>query len=132
MNSNDPNTTKLNLYLKEGSESDHLKIEIFYRGQSFNIGQDNLPFIIGREDESCDLVVKSDLASRKHCCLDRRNGQVIIEDTSTNGTVVKVGRSENVLIKNRFLPINGQGCMKLGEDIKLDDPNLILFKVVST
>jgi pSer/pThr/pTyr-binding forkhead associated (FHA) protein len=108
-----------------------VRIELFYSGKLTVIKRDELPFYIGRDDESCDMVITGDTISRRHCVLQMRDHQVGLLDTSTNGTFVKPGRAESVFIHNEYYPLVGQGTVKLGQRIDLDDPDLLLYKVVT-
>jgi hypothetical protein len=60
-----------------------------------------------------------------------RDHQVGLLDTSTNGTFVRPGRAESVFIHNEYYPLVGQGTIKLGQRIDLEDPELLLYKVVT-
>ena len=110
-------------------ESDDFRLELYFQRQNYSINGDKLPFSVGR-DKSCDIIVHNELVSRVHCLFELREGQVGIYDKSTNGTFVMTGRSENVRVKNTFYPLVGHGYIKLGDQIDLDDPDLMLFKVV--
>ena len=71
--------------------------------------------MIGREEQSCDLVIDSPMTSRNHCSIEIRENQLGLLDKSTNGTFVKLGRSDSVFIRNEFCPLVGQGYIKLGK-----------------
>lgn len=121
--------TELNPNINECSEPEHLRVEVFYRGKSYATKAPSLPFHIGRDSASCHLVVNNQTASRNHCSFVIKDNQIGIEDTSTNGTAVKLGRADNILLCKKFLPLSGQGYIKLGEGINLNDPDLIMFKI---
>ena len=86
--------------------------------------------MIGREQQTCDLTIEGPLISRNHCSIEIRDNQLGLMDKSTNGTVVKLGRAESVFVRNEFCPLVGQGCIKLGETLELNDPDLLMFKVI--
>lgn len=108
-----------------------VRIELFYRGKLTVIKRDELPFYIGRDEESCDLAISGSTISRRHCVLQMRDHQIGLLDTSTNGTFVRPGRAESVFIHNEYYPLVGQGTIKLGQRIDLEDPELLLYKVVT-
>ena len=122
--------TRLNTLIESDEPPTAISAALFYRGQEYRLGEDDLPFQIGRDDRQCRLVIASALASRNHCAIVVKEGQLGLLDTSTNGTAVKFGRADSVIVKQRFIPLAGQGCIKLGEKIDLSDPNLIMFKIV--
>jgi len=121
--------TRLNTLIDDDGPKVEMSAALFYRGQEYQMTAADLPFHIGRDDGSCQLVIASSLASRNHCSIVIKDGQLGLLDTSTNGTVVKFGRADSIVVRKRFLPLVGQGCFKLGEKIDLNDPNLIMFKV---
>ncbi|MEY4589671.1 MAG: hypothetical protein RL497_1747 [Pseudomonadota bacterium] len=129
--SHDDNTTRLNVSLPETHAQHILSIEFFYAGKKYPVNMNKLPFMIGREEQSCDLVIDGAMISRNHCSIEIRENQLGLMDKSTNGTFVKLGRAESVFIRNEFCPLAGQGYIKLGEALSLDDAQLLMFKVVS-
>lgn len=131
MTTDDNHTTRLNVSLPETHATHVLSIEFFYAGKTYPVNMNKLPFMIGREEQTCDLVIDSPMTSRNHCSIEIRENQLGLLDKSTNGTFVKLGRSDSVFIRNEFCPLVGQGYIKLGEALSLDDPQLLMFKVVS-
>lgn len=125
----DDQNTALNPELLDKIGSEIEKIELFYQNQRYWLFEKDLPFIIGREDKSCHLCVDSINASRIHCVICIKDGRIGLLDQSTNGTVIQSGRSDTVLIKNEFIPLSGQGYIKPGETISLEDEDLIRYKI---
>lgn len=125
---NNSTTTILNDELSE-SNQEWSHLELYFRHRRYKIHKEKMPFSIGR-DENCDLQVYSDVASRRHCTIDFHEGQIGINDSSTNGTFIEFGRADEVMIRQEFCPLTGQGRLCLGDRIAADDPNLILFKVI--
>ena len=123
-------TTRINTKFQNGHSAGFGGIELFYRGEKYDITVGSLPFLIGREQGACQLVVQNGLVSRIHCAIELRDGQIGLLDRSTNGTSIKVGRGGSVMINNKFYPLAGRGSIQLGAEIKLDDPDLILFKTL--
>lgn len=123
--------TRLNTNSAKVVIAQFVRIELFYRGKLMAIKREELPFYIGRDEESCDLSISGDTISRRHCVLQMRDHQVGLLDTSTNGTFVRPGRAESVFIHNEYYPLVGQGTIKLGQRIDLEDPELLLYKVVT-
>lgn len=104
-------------------------IEIFFQGKEYRYERAELPICFGRNGDECEFTVDSTTASRKHCSIDVRENQIGIQDTSTNGTYIKIGRAESVLIKNSFFPLVSQGNISLGEPIDMGSENIIYFRV---
>ena len=105
-------------------------LEIFYQGQGFKLTEEKLPFLLGRDAASCQLVIDHQKASRQHCSLVVEDGQIGLRDESSNGTSVQVGRGGSIIVKDKFYPLSGQGCIQLGRTIIPDAPDLIHFKMV--
>jgi pSer/pThr/pTyr-binding forkhead associated (FHA) protein len=106
-------------------------IELFFKGSEYSLKRDDLPLTAGRDLESCAFVTDNTTASRKHCTLEVKDGQVGIRDHSTNGTYIKIGRAETVLIKNSFYPLISQGNISFGEPINLESKEILYFRVIS-
>jgi len=108
-----------------------VRIELFIAGKLTVIEKSDLPFYLGREDASCDLIVDGDTVSRRHCVFQMRERQVGLLDSSTNGTFIKPGRANPIFIHNDYYPLAGQGAIKLGQTIELDDPELLHYKIIT-
>ncbi len=104
-------------------------IELFFRGRDYTFTRDALPKKIGRDPEHCALISEATTASRQHCTLEVRDNQIGIVDHSTNGTYIKIGRAETVLIKNSFYPLVSQGNIGLGATIDLESSETLHFRV---
>lgn len=106
-------------------------IEIFHQGHEMSFGKSELPVSMGRDDESCRIVVNSDVASRIHCTIEVRDNQIGLFDKSTNGTFIQIGRSESFVIKSSFYPLNGQGNIKLGAPFNGEEKDNVYFRMVT-
>lgn len=121
--------TQIKTETNTDARQEEFRLDIFYRGQNYSLAECDLPFHVGRE-KTCDLILENELVSRVHCTFQIRDGQLGLLDKSTNGTFVMTGRAESVRVKDNFYPLVGQGYIKLGDKISLDDPDLMLFKVI--
>lgn len=124
-------SAKYTTEIKSKINSPATHIELFYRGEEMSFCKSDLPKLIGRDERTCDIVVKTEVASRKHCAIVVQANQIGILDRSTNGTFIRVGRADVFVIKNRFYPLLGQGHMKLGGQILEDDHDVIYFRTLS-
>lgn len=107
------------------------QIELFYQGKLHVIKREDLPFYMGRDEGINHMALDGDTTSRKHCVLQLRDQQVGLLDTSTNGTFIRPGRADSVFIHHDYYPLVGQGAIKLGQKIELDDPDLVLYRVIT-
>lgn len=124
-----PNTL-INSDLLQKIEGKFLRIELYHHGKAHRVSIDELPYTIGRDQGSCNITVNKSVVSREHCVIDIKDNQIGVMDRSTNGTVVKVGEANGVIIRDEFYPLTGKGCLTLGEPFDSDDKDLILFKVI--
>lgn len=104
-------------------------IELFFQGKEYRYERKDLPISIGRNAEDCILFCDSSTVSRKHCILEVKDNQIGISDCSTNGTYIKIGRAETVLIKSSFYPLASQGNFSLGEPINMSSDKIFHFRV---
>src|SRR4051812_47343647 len=69
-------------------------LRLSYRGSEKPLRRDADTIVIGR-DADCGIAVADDMASRRHCTIERRQDKFVIKDHSTNGTYVTLeGDSE--------------------------------------
>ena len=114
-----------------GGETYSTYIELFYKGKEMSFSKDELPKMLGREPKVCDVVIKSELASRKHCALILKSDHIGILDRSTNGTYIRVGRADPITVKGSFYPLLGQGHIKLGSQFVENDQEIIYYRIVN-
>lgn len=105
------------------------RLEIHYQGRRISIGQEDLPFVVGR-DPNAKLPVLSSVASRDHFRIDYRRGKFVLKDNSTNGTWVQLeGQDEPMYLRREEAPLTGGGTIAIGRAISADDPHLIRFQI---
>lgn len=78
----------------------------------------NTPCVFGRE-ASCDFVVPTSFASRRHGRIEYRRGKFILVDQSTNGTYVTAGEpgSQEIYLRREEVPLVRSGVICLGESL---------------
>lgn len=128
---NEENETTITLGKAGQQQTAVTSIEIFYNGDVYKISDENLPFIVGRDRDKCQLALENKLVSREHFVLTERDGLIGLEDTSTNGTWVQLGRSRPVQVKHAFIPLLGSGLIQAGCEIRNDENTQLHFKVLN-
>lgn len=103
-------------------------IDLFHKGKAFSFSKEDLPISIGRDASQCDIPVNSHIASRVHCSLVVQDDQIGVLDTSKNGTLIQIGRNEDIAVKDKFFPLIGQGHIQLG-GVAQEESNQLLFKM---
>jgi hypothetical protein len=106
--------------------SNQQRLFLTYHEKIKEVRSDGDGISIGRSTNS-DLLVPSELASRKHVRIVNRKGQFVVSDHSTNGTFIKSQNGKEVYIHGEDYPLTGSGFISLGESTALDNDHLIYF-----
>src|SRR5437773_3105914 len=85
-------------------------VRLNYRDQAIECTREHPSVVIGRE-YGCGLMVSDRTASRKHCTIELRGGQFVVQDHSTNGTYVTIDSEKSVLLKGDDLALRRFGWM---------------------
>ena len=95
---------------------------------SLDISSRTDPFVIGRDEKTCDLGIASNLASRDHCHIFYSHGKYVLKDHSTNGTFIQLQDGEAIYLRREELPLQGCGKISLGQKIGSNAETLIYFR----
>lgn len=102
------------------------RLFLTYHERIKEVRSDDDGILIGRGNTS-DLLVPSELASRKHARIVYRKGKFVVSDHSTNGTFIKTQNGKEIYIHGEDYPLTGSGFISLGESTALDNDHLIYF-----
>ena len=69
---------------------------------------------IGR-DATCGLVIADDMASRRHCTIERRGDKFVLKDHSTNGTYVTLEGDTELFLQREELTLRKHGWIAFGQ-----------------
>ena len=93
------------------------KILRLSRGEmAWEISSDSDSIWIGR-DETCDIIVNTALASRKHAYCELRRGKFVLVDQGTNGTYVSTDGGDEVYLRREEMVLRGKGSISLGKPV---------------
>lgn len=106
------------------------RLRLEYRGNTVELGLAHPIVTLGRAD-SCDLVIKHELASRLHARLEYRKDRFLLTDQSTNGTYVCQERGGTLFIRRDTQSIAGNGLIGLGETADAGSADAIRFTQLS-
>ena len=106
--------------------TNHQRLFLTYHEKIKEVRSGDDGILIGRGNSS-DLLVPSDLASRKHARIVYRKGKFVVSDHSTNGTFIKSQNGKEIYIHGEDYPLTGSGFISLGESTALDNDHLIYF-----
>ncbi|MGA7593768.1 MAG: adenylate/guanylate cyclase domain-containing protein [Gallionella sp.] len=113
-------------YRKTPEKVDELNLR--YRGRSIRLNKECRSVVLGR-DETCDLVVHNELASRLHIHVEFRSGKFLIVDQSTNGTYVRFSDGNVAHITREEIYLQGNGAISLGQPFAENPDNIIEFSI---
>jgi len=108
--------------------SDVLSLALSYREMAFTLEEPMPEFVLGRQD-TCDLVIDSSYASRRHATIQAVRGKVFLKDHSTNGTYVRTAGGDVVFVKREMVQLSGSGAIFLGREPNLAEDDGIAFKM---
>ncbi len=107
---------------------DKLKqLNLFFDNDCYVIGEQNTPFIVGRDESCCDLAIDSSLVSRDHLHILYKHGKFVLVDHSTNGTYIKIKNGSSVFLRREEIPLTEQGKIALGQSIKSAENTIMRF-----
>lgn len=101
-------------------------LRLSYHNAIKEVSPNRSAFVIGRS-EQCDLIVKSELASRLHARIVYRKGKFVLIDQSTNGTFVRTQGGKEVYIQREEYPLAGTGSISLGKSITVSNEHMIYY-----
>lgn len=93
------------------------------------IGEDVSSFVVGRDQQKCDLALNSRYASRKHMWIEFQHGKFVLVDHSTNGTWVKTQDGNEIFLRREEIPLWGTGMISLGRPFGDSTEDCINFVV---
>jgi len=100
-------------------------VRLTYRDQAIVCSDEHRSVVIGRE-YGCGVMVTDRTASRRHCTVELRGGQFVVQDHSTNGTYVTVDNEKSVLLKGEDLALRRYGWISFS-DVRYAGADVVQF-----
>lgn len=91
-----------------------LVLRLKYRDQEIIRRRDKDSITMGRAPD-CSLVIANDMASRKHCTIERRQDKFVLADQSTNGTYVTAEGGTEILLQREEFRLGKHGWISFGQ-----------------
>jgi adenylate cyclase len=113
----------------QDNENDN-ELRLNYRDHSYVVNKKHGTVILGRE-ETCQVIVQSDFASRQHVRIEFRLGKFYIVDQSTNGTYIRFKNGNVVCITCDEMMLEGSGSISLGQSFSEPAVEPVEFSVFS-
>jgi len=127
----DIQSTRIGMPAYRKSQDNMDEMILRYRGRSIKINKECRSVVLGRDD-TCDLVVQNELASRLHINIELRFGRFIIVDQSTNGTYVRFSDGNVAHITREEIYLQGNGSISLGQSFAENPDDVVEFSISST
>jgi len=105
---------------------ERIRLTLRHRSQVFEIDE-STPFSIGR-DPASSLVVETEWVSRNHALIEWKRGYFMFADRSTNGSWLKVGDDEEILVHRDETHLRRSGTISLGQAHHSGNTDLIWFQ----
>ena len=106
--------------------SDRPRLLLRLKSQVFEIDE-GTPFSIGR-DPASSLVVETEWVSRNHALIEWKRGYFMLADRSTNGTWLRIGDDDEILVHRDETHLRRSGTISLGQAHEAGSTNLIFFQ----
>jgi len=92
-------------------------------GNEILIDPNMTPFTIGRNSDSCQLIIDDASVSREHCQITYNRGKFVLIDHSTNGCYLKPTDGLEFYLRREEFPLMEDSCLSLGNpSYKLTHP----------
>jgi class 3 adenylate cyclase len=102
------------------------RLQLRYKSLVFEVDE-GTSFSIGR-DPTSSLVVETEWVSRNHALIEWKRGYFMLADRSTNGTWLKIGDADDLLVHRDEVHLRRSGTINLGQANRLDDADLVYFQ----
>lgn len=104
----------------------HARLTLRFRSQVFELDV-GAAFSIGR-DPASSLVVETEWVSRNHALIEWKRGYFMLADRSTNGTWLKIGADDELIVHRDESHLRRSGTISLGQAHQPDSLDLVYFQ----
>ena len=124
------NVTTVQRVVRSESADAGAKLLLRYRSQVFEIDEAT-PFSIGR-DPTSSLLVETEWVSRNHALIEWKRGYFMLADRSTNGTWLKIGDDDELIVHRDESHLRRSGSLSLGQMHPVDGADVVYFQCTDT
>lgn len=89
-------------------------LRLRYRGNERALRRNPDSLTIGRDPQAA-MVIADNMASRRHCTIERRQDKFVLADHSSNGTYVTVEGDAEILLRREELVLRRHGWIAFGQ-----------------
>jgi len=102
-------------------------MELRLYGQRYHLDQEHPRLVLGRT-HLCDIQVLEGPVSREHAIITLKDGHLVFEDKSTNGSYIRLEGGTEQHVHNETMRLHGKGVISLGFPLAGNAENLIRFE----
>jgi len=125
----DMGSTRIGMSAYRKPQINGIALSLKYKGQPFIIDESKKKLLLGR-DEVCQMIVKSDFASRQHANVEFKSGHFILSDHSSNGTYIRSSDGHLSRLNHEEAILQGNGSISLGQPYSDNPVDLIEFSIL--
>jgi adenylate cyclase len=119
------NVTTVQRVMQSADPAQGTRLRLRYKSLVFEVDE-GMSFSIGR-DPASSLVVETEWVSRNHALIEWKRGYFMLADRSTNGTWLKIGDDDDLLVHRDEVHLRRSGTINLGQAHRIDDADLVYF-----
>lgn len=97
-----------------------------YHQQVLALSEQLRSALLGRDD-TCDLVIQNNLASRQHARIEYSLGKFLLTDHSSNGTFIRFADNQIIQISRQQIVLHGSGTISLGQSFSESPTEVIEY-----
>jgi len=118
--------TTVQRVVQGGASADRPRLLLRHRGQVFELDE-GAAFSIGR-DPANSLVVETEWVSRNHALIEWKRGHFMFADRSTNGTWLRIGEDDELLVHRDEVHLRRSGTISLGQGHGAGEADVVHFQ----
>ena len=124
----DMGSTRIGMSAYRKPQTNGTELILNYREQTYTVNEHNNKLLLGRDD-ACQIIVKSDFASRQHANVEFRFGNFVLSDHSSNGTYIRSSDGIVARLHHEGITLIGKGTISLGQPYSDSPTGLIEFAI---
>jgi len=124
----DADLPEIDLSASEGVNKNEVSVELSVKGEKHLVNLNKDSCKVGRDPE-CDIVIQNKYVSRVHAEIVFKDGKLLIEDNSFNGTYIEFDNGQKIHISKDEHAIVASGVMSMGKPVDDKSKSVISFKI---
>jgi class 3 adenylate cyclase len=102
------------------------ELTLRYQQNVMTVNDKQKVVVLGRGD-SCDLVIRNNLASRQHASIEYNHGKFLLSDHSANGTFIRINKNQDILLNHQQVVLHGGGEISFGKPFSESSSEVIEY-----